>query len=279
MLKQRLLAALVLVPLVISIVFFAPGWLFALAMGAVLALGGWEWCRLSKFQSPLLIGSFLSLIVLSLGVSVFNLSLDAWMELAVYFAALLWLLQLWVLTAYQSKGLHGLAFLNHRTLQIFTGWFLLVIPCWAMIKLRAVQPDGPWILTYLLVLIWVADSAAYFSGKRFGKHKLAPNLSPGKTLEGVAGALLFTALFAWAASFWLDIAKSNSLVFIGITMLTVVFSIAGDLLESMYKREAGLKDSGALIPGHGGVLDRIDSLTAAAPVFYTGYRLLLGGSL
>ena len=129
-------------------------------------------------------------------------------------------------------------------------------------------------MLFLMVLIWVADVAAYFTGKRFGKHKLAPNLSPGKTLEGVAGAILFSSLFALAASFWLQ-AGHKSLLFVLVAQITVIFSIAGDLLESMYKREVGLKDSGTLLPGHGGVLDRIDSLTAAAPLFYTGYSLLL----
>ena len=274
MLKLRILTALVLAPLVVLLVLYAPSWLFALVMGQLFLVGGWEWCRLAGWQSKFVQASFLVLLLISMLLFWFFPTLNGLIEPLLYVTSVGWLLHLWLLKSYARRGLHGLALLDFPGWHLLTGWFLLVIPWLAMVKLQASQPEGHWIMLFLMVLIWVADVAAYFTGKRFGKHKLAPNLSPGKTLEGVAGAILFSSLFALAASFWLQ-AGHKSLLFVLVAQSTVIFSIAGDLLESMYKREVGLKDSGTLLPGHGGVLDRIDSLTAAAPLFYTGYSLLL----
>ncbi|MEZ5454429.1 MAG: phosphatidate cytidylyltransferase, partial [Thiothrix sp.] len=130
---------------------------------------------------------------------------------------------------------------------------------------------------YLITLIALADTAAYFTGRSFGKHKLAPDLSPGKTREGLSGAVVVTAVWASLGSFWLDVPVGQGAIFMVLSMFVVLMSVAGDLFESLLKREAGVKDSGQILPGHGGILDRIDSMLAAAPLFTLGLLWLLKG--
>ncbi|MEA3412443.1 MAG: phosphatidate cytidylyltransferase, partial [Pseudomonadota bacterium] len=136
-----------------------------------------------------------------------------------------------------------------------------------LVDLHAERPE---LLLYLLVLIWLADSAAYFSGKKLGRTRLAPALSPGKSREGVFGALAATLLLGLAGAWWFDAGLVDGVYFVILSLLTALVSVEGDLFESLLKRRAGVKDSGRILPGHGGVLDRIDSLTAAAPVFWMG---------
>jgi phosphatidate cytidylyltransferase len=157
-------------------------------------------------------------------------------------------------------------------LKIVAG-YLVMLPAWAaLVVLHGRTADGPLITLYLLVVVWLADSGAYFSGRRWGKRKLAPVISPGKTREGVYGAIVVSAVFALVAG----LLYSHSVVWTAGLMLVstvaVMFSIVGDLLESLMKRQSGIKDSSHIIPGHGGILDRIDSLTAAAPVFLLGLQ-------
>jgi phosphatidate cytidylyltransferase len=126
-----------------------------------------------------------------------------------------------------------------------------------------------------LILIWVADSGAYFVGRQWGKNKLAPRVSPGKTIEGLLGALAGGLIWGYAGMVWFE--PKSGWLFVALCFVTVLFSVLGDLVESLFKRNAGVKDSGQLLPGHGGVLDRLDSLTSAAPVFVLGLMLLEGG--
>ena len=142
-----------------------------------------------------------------------------------------------------------------------------------LIYLQRQFEPGEWILLYLLTLVWVADIGAYFSGRRFGKNKLAPTISPGKTREGVAGGLLVNLGWMLIVFLLVDGWGIALPIFIAIGCATVVISVVGDLSISILKREAGVKDSGKLLPGHGGVLDRIDSVIAASPVFVTGLFL------
>lgn len=130
---------------------------------------------------------------------------------------------------------------------------------------------SPWWLLYVFGLVWIADSGAYFAGRAFGRHKLAPKVSPAKTLEGLAGGLLLTAAFSMTVACYLQLTTSVWCGFVLLSMLTVIASVHGDLVESMLKRRAGIKDSGSMLPGHGGVLDRIDSLLAATPMFALGF--------
>ncbi|MCW8988299.1 MAG: CDP-archaeol synthase, partial [Gammaproteobacteria bacterium] len=127
---------------------------------------------------------------------------------------------------------------------------------------------------YLILIIWFADSGAYFAGRSLGKHKLIPNVSPGKTWEGVAGAFVAALIVAIISIDILNVPSSQSFVFIIVTLVTVLYSIVGDLSESMFKRMANIKDSGHILPGHGGILDRIDSLMSGFPVFLAGLLLM-----
>jgi phosphatidate cytidylyltransferase len=148
------------------------------------------------------------------------------------------------------------------------GLFVL-IPAWfALVKLHE---HGPSVLLFLLLLVVAADVGAYFSGRKFGRNKLAPKVSPGKTWEGVFGGLFGAALVAAVGVSWFGV---PAVPFVALSLIAVIASIVGDLTESLFKRHAGIKDSGSLLPGHGGVLDRVDSVTAAAPVFLIGLERL-----
>jgi phosphatidate cytidylyltransferase len=145
------------------------------------------------------------------------------------------------------------------------GIFIISSTWLSLYLLRTSFTDGNTLLMYLLLLIWTADSGAYFAGRAFGKHKLAPVVSPGKSIEGVLGGLIACFIFSYFASEY--IGYSSSVVFLAISLTVAFVSVYGDLFESLMKRKAGVKDSGSILPGHGGVLDRLDSLIAASPFF------------
>ncbi|MDO5650696.1 MAG: phosphatidate cytidylyltransferase [Moraxella sp.] len=134
---------------------------------------------------------------------------------------------------------------------------------------------SPWWLMYVFLLVWCADSGAYFVGRKFGRRKLAPNVSPNKSIEGLAGGLMVAGVVAAAVGARLSLDSAAHVAFLGLSAMTVLASVLGDLFESMLKRRAGIKDSGTILPGHGGVLDRIDSLLSATPVFALGVWLLV----
>jgi phosphatidate cytidylyltransferase len=149
-----------------------------------------------------------------------------------------------------------------------------LIPAWA--GLVDLHQASPWWLLYVFCLVWGADTGAYFAGRKFGKHKLAPSVSPAKTIEGLVGGLCVTGALIIGLAFYLQLPAMRFAAFVSLSFLTVLASVLGDLLESMIKRQAGVKDSGNIFPGHGGALDRIDSLTAAAPLFALGWWLAGG---
>jgi len=154
----------------------------------------------------------------------------------------------------------------------FSG-FVVLVPSW--LALTSIHRQGPIMLMFLLVLVWITDIAAYFVGKRFGKTKLAPKLSPGKSREGLWGALMASILLAIVGVRLFDLDMNVWVYFGCLCLLTALISVVGDLYESLLKRRAGVKDSGRILPGHGGILDRIDSLTAAAPGFVLGLYWLV----
>lgn len=157
------------------------------------------------------------------------------------------------------------------------GLLVLVAPWLGVLSLHGLPADGPVIALALLMLIWIADSAAYFGGRRFGHAKLSALLSPGKTRVGVYAGVAAAALWGWIVAVMLGLDMVKALLLVLVCILTAVMSVVGDLFESLLKRRRGIKDAGSLLPGHGGMLDRIDSLTAAAPIFALGYIWLIGG--
>lgn len=274
MLKYRLISALILIPAVIAALLWLPPVGFAITTLVVCMLAAWEWGQLSGFASrfqriwlAVLCGLLLAVMLFVLpeyhqSASVPIIDAVLWASLAWWIVALLM-----VLTYPNSAA----AWRHSRALRLIFGLLTIVPFFWGMVVLRNWHYDvnhytGAIWLLYVMVLVWGADSGAYMFGKMFGKHKLAPKVSPGKTWQGFVGGLLTAAVIAWifGALTHLDITPSVLLI---CSVAAALVSVLGDLTESMFKREAGIKDSGHLIPGHGGVLDRIDSLTAAVPVF------------
>ncbi|MEJ2608549.1 MAG: phosphatidate cytidylyltransferase [Candidatus Thiodiazotropha sp.] len=269
MLKQRVITALILIPLVVSAVLLLPTCYVALFLAVIAAVGGREWARLSGFQlvSQQLIYSMLMLV----GMAFIYLFLPySWIPPIMGFAVLWWSFILYRLVRYKADRGNP----QGRTVQAVEGWIVL-LPAWiALVTLHQVPVYGPGLLLFVLILIWGADVGAYFAGRRWGQQKLAPEISPGKTREGVYGAMASALLFGFILIWWLDVAFVKSPLFLMLCMITMLLSVVGDLFESLLKRQRGMKDSGALLPGHGGMLDRIDSMTAAAPVFLFGLFLL-----
>jgi phosphatidate cytidylyltransferase len=266
-LKQRLLTAAVLVPLLIWGIIALPTPYLAVLLGIVIAQGGWEWSGLMKMPDAAQRVGYLAVMIACISMAGYALSLPSNDWLALPAVSLLWWVfaSIWVLRYPRNTKCW-----TRQAMQGMIG-ILVLIPAWiSVIALHGSGEQGPYWVLYLLSLIWVADSSAYFGGRRFGKHKLAPQVSPGKSWEGVLSALIVSGVYAIGAAYWFHIDGNQWLFFIVLSMITVVFSILGDLAESMFKRHAGIKDSGNLLPGHGGVLDRIDSITAAAPVFLVG---------
>lgn len=267
MLKQRLLTALVLIAgAAYAVLALETRWL-AWILGVIAVLGGYEWARLMTLASPLARVSYAAMIAAALALCWTLVAHSAALPVVMVLSCLWWLLALTWLGRPQFGAGHNFTAL---LLKAIAGLFTLV-PAWLTLMVLHAQPThGSHRLLFLLSLIWVADSAAYFTGKRWGRAKLAPQISPGKTRAGVYGALLAVAVYALLAANFLGVAAASRAAFIFLCVITALFSVVGDLFESLFKRQSGMKDSGTLIPGHGGVLDRIDSLTAAAPIFVFG---------
>lgn len=268
---QRVVTALVLAPLAILAVLYMPPPWFALAFGALFAVGLWEWTRLCG-----LVGRWPRVLV----VALFALALwllwpereTLWLPLSLVGAGFWLLALLWLGFARIGHGPGPLAV----ALKLLAG-VLVLAPAWlAAVHLDGDGPRGALWVLYVMTLIWCADIFAYLAGRRFGKRKLAPAISPGKTWAGVYGALLGAGLYALLLGLsHLHLRPAMLIGFVGLSLLCVAMSIVGDLFESLVKRQAGVKDSGIIFPGHGGVFDRFDSLFAALTWFALG-KLWLG---
>ena len=257
MLKQRIITALLIGLPVVAMLFWLPrlyaGGLFTL----VVLLGAWEWSALARLQRGIARGLFLLLICAGMALSWYYLRADAALQILLSATLLWWLMALlWIIfkPAFMSQWLAVLAGL------------LVLVPAWLAIVLLQLQLGPKWVL-FLFLMVVSADVGGFLFGRRLGRTKLAPRVSPGKTWEGVGGGLVLSMVVALIGSVVFPVPLVS---FLWLCLLTVVMSVIGDLTESLFKRSAGLKDSGSLLPGHGGVLDRIDSITAAAPVFLSG---------
>ena len=262
-LRQRVWTASILAPLVIGAVLWLPAPAFAVFLAVIVLIGGWEWGGLVGIETAAVRGAYV--VLLAAGLVFFWLQ-PAWQPWMIAVGAGWWAAQLIVLARVRRvEPRPGLDW--HGAL---AGLVVLVAPWVALVVLRESAPVGPRLVLFLLLLIWGADSAAYFVGRRWGRTKLALVLSPGKTWAGVYGALAFAGVGGLLLGYALSPGVSGILIAALACTITVVLSVVGDLYESLLKRRRGVKDSGQLLPGHGGVLDRIDSLTAAAPVFTLG---------
>ncbi len=262
MLKLRILTAAVALSLFLAAMFLLPNAWWSIALVAPLLVAGREWARLARFGRSAE-AAFLAALLAG--------------------SAVLWLL---AIPAARHPG-HTAAAAERAVYAVATAYWCVIAPCWLWLKLAVRQrlalaaaglivllptwlalarlQDDALLLLLLLAVIWIADTAAYCTGRAFGKRKLAPAISPGKTWEGVGGAFAAATVYALVLHFSLFSARDLHFVIAAFLAMTT-FSIVGDLFESWLKRNAGVKDSGGIFPGHGGMLDRIDGMTAALPL-------------
>lgn len=265
-LTRRVLTALVLVPLMVAaILFLSPPWFAALL--ALFVLGGaWEWSAMAGPGDTRDRVVYVVVTAVVLGLVYGLLAGHPAGALLLLLALVWWALAAALVVRFQRHGV----FHTGGPWSRGASGLLILVPAWfALVVLHRQEAGGPWLVLFLLVLVWGADTAAFFVGRRWGSRRLASRVSPGKSWEGVAGAVLTVLVATLAVGRPLGFEEAL-MPFLVLVALTVAASVLGDLTESLYKREAGLKDSGSLLPGHGGVLDRIDSLTAAAPLFVLG---------
>jgi phosphatidate cytidylyltransferase len=263
MLKQRILTIAIAAPVFIVLVLYSPTVVFAWAVLLLLLAAAYEWARLSGLHSPLAAAGY-SLVCGILILPAMSFAVPETLRAWIYGVALCWwLLATSWLVSYQREPRAS----HSRALKLLMGLLTLLPPWFALTELHAAPAFGPGWVLLLFLLVWAADIGAYVAGKLYGRVKLAPAISPGKTLEGLAGGLLAAALVAGIATFYFNV---SVLMLCVLGIATAALSVIGDLFESLMKRMAGVKDSGSLLPGHGGVLDRIDSMTIAAPVFAFG---------
>lgn len=284
MLKQRILTALIIIPLILAAIYLLPADYFPWVAGIITVLGAWEWTALCGFKYTIsrviymgvLIGIFL-LISLFPVVTLFKIHIVSGAALAFWLYSILWLVRY----QRQVKIIH----LN-RFVFGMVGFFIL-IPFWLGISIlqsldqqyqiyfaHQLISSKPHILLFVIIIVALADTGAYFAGRKWGKRKLASRISPGKTWEGLIGALVTVGFFTPVLANLLHIDKFGIVKLSLIVFVTVIAAVLGDLFESFVKRLTGVKDSGTVLPGHGGILDRIDSYTAAIPIFMAGYFLL-----
>ncbi len=272
MLKQRVLTALVLIPLVLIAIFVLPAPWFLVLLIIVLMKGTAEYKRLAGFSNN---AAGVSLLILQAALLVALLEYrDNWdNDILIYLSASCgaWLLMFIRLPLYRADSKPDLAY---RTVSFVTA-IVSITTGWFAVSWIRMQPEGSWLILLLLLIVWAADTGAYFAGKSFGKRKLAAHISPGKTQAGLLGGLITAPLTALLAAKLMPITSIEPTRLILLSLIVALVSVGGDLMISLHKRTSGFKDSGSLLPGHGGVLDRLDSLLAAAPFFALG--LLVSG--
>lgn len=258
-LKKRILTIVVLIPVVLALLMTINPIAFALITALITALAAWEWSLLINLNTRLERISYIVVVLSALIVAGI---------VPVIYTLLLsvvgWIIAFLIIMHYAKTSDPGV--LQTTTAKGIAGLWVLV-PFWLALNALFSQPQGDMIVLLLLILVWAADIAAYLFGKKYGQRKLIPAVSPGKTVEGLYGALATTFIITLIGSLLLKLTLWQTLSFVFLVLLTVLFSVVGDLFESVIKRLAGVKNSSEILPGHGGILDRIDSLTAAAPLF------------
>lgn len=274
MLKQRIITALVLAAVLLAVVFYLPlGW-FALLGGAVFVVAAWEWSRLAHFDGVARVvfaaafGVALLAVASWLGFDAASQAMSSQRLTALLGAAVLWwVVASWLVVSYPVRA----GIWARRWEQTVMG-LLVIVPTWAALTYLRAEPGGEWLIIILAGCVICADTGAFFVGRRWGKRKLAPAVSPGKSVEGFLGGLVCSLIFAVVLVLALG-ADAGDWWLLALIVPASLASVMGDLLESMLKRQRGIKDSGRILPGHGGIMDRLDSITAAAPVFTLAYIL------
>jgi len=265
MLKNRIITAAILIPIVIVFIFFIDTIWFSILFAIFVAIGAWEWAGLCKLSETNKVIYALFIVLILAGIYYFDSS--TLYNALILSGVIYWLIAVALIVLYQKQR----NLLPKSSFLLMLIGMLLLIPMWSgLTLLKSFSEIGASLIMLLMLLIWGADTAAYFAGKKWGKRKLANHVSPGKTWEGTLGGIVSSIVIAICYVIVSNKNLEDSLLFIGLSILTVIGSVFGDLMESLVKREAGQKDSGSILPGHGGVMDRIDSLTAASPIFVFG---------
>jgi phosphatidate cytidylyltransferase len=262
MLKTRILTAIALLTAFLAALFYLPAIFWAVLLLGLTVTASREWCILGHFSvkhtvlymilTTLLGGELLFLVSVAVSKDTSSMAM-IWFYVA---SALFWLLLVPFLLRTHLQ-------INNVWIFMLLGWLVLLPTCLALYQLRAIDPL---LLLGFMGVVWVSDSSAYFIGRAYGKNKLAPLISPGKTWEGVAAALTGVLIYALAWFYWIDDGDLLANWLVPLLVVLAMLGIIGDLFESLLKRQAGVKDSGNLLPGHGGILDRIDALTSTLPI-------------
>lgn len=262
-LRERVVTALLLAAALVAILFWLPAGVAVAAVMAVVAAGAWEWAGFAGFARPAARGGYAAAVLVAIATAWWLTGSAAARDWFLAATCVWWLAAFaWLVLAPGRGGAATAA---------VAGFLVLVPAAVAIGRLLSLEPDGRLLFFFLVVLIAAADVGAYFGGRAFGRHRLAPRVSPGKTWEGLLAGLVAASLAAVAGGRLLGV---PGLPWLAACMVVVLASVVGDLAESMFKRRVGLKDSSALLPGHGGILDRVDSLAAAGPVYLLGLVLL-----
>lgn len=272
MLRQRIITGVIIAPIALACVFLLPPFYFSLFVGAVLVVAAWEWGNLGELND---INRIIYAVTVGLGMAAASF-VPA--EPVIAFGMAWWLIALFLV--YRFPKLEDVW--GEQPIVLALG-FWIMIPGWAALDTLKQLPDSAYLISLLFLMIWGADIGAYFSGRTFGQRKLAPNVSPGKSWEGVIGGVVTSVVIAVLMSLWYgapSLSTSVGLAFLLTAVLIALISVLGDLTMSMFKRHRGVKDSSNLLPGHGGFLDRIDSLLSATPAFtlYLVYASWMSGN-
>ena len=252
--KQRVLTAIIALATLAVVLFWLPPQAVQIVLALLMLAGAWEWSGFLGGAGRVTRAIYVAIIAVSIiGVAT---ALAPYSEQLLLISIVAWLFALLWTFAYPTP--------IPAIVRWLAGWFVLVPMYAALMHLFAIDR---WLLLFALLIVWIADTGAYFAGKFFGRVKLAPGISPGKTWEGVIGGMLAVALLAIGRA---SLTEADWTTLVPFCLGVAVLSIVGDLTVSMFKRTAGVKDSGTLFPGHGGVLDRVDSIAAAAPLFAVG---------
>ena len=258
MLKKRLITSVVSLVILGAVLFVVPAMIAKLVIAAVIIVGAWEWSGFLGLSGNVTRYAYVALIAALMAVMLFVIPemSDSLLQLACvwWFVAFIWTFAFPTPIPAAARWLSGV---------------LVLLPLF--VALLFLYSLGPQYLLFALLIVWAADMGAYFAGKQFGRVKLAPSISPGKTWEGVIGGLLMVGIFSLV---WAHYSDLQITVLLPFCLAVGAVSVVGDLTVSMFKRTAGVKDSGKLFPGHGGVLDRVDSVAAAAPLFALGLTWL-----